>query len=78
MVRTLMRALARRSPNMVGVVALQARNTWWSSLTLSLAACTPHKMLSKIDLELDNHDLDLNDTLHKTRSSKDTELRNSI
>ena len=78
MVRTLMLALARRSPYMVGVVALQARNTWWASLTLSLAACTPHKMLSKIDLELDKHDLDLNDTLHKTRSSKDTELRNNI
>ena len=73
-----MRALAHRSPNMVGVVALLARNTWWLSLTLSLAACTPHKMLSKIDLELDNHALDLNDTLLKTRSPKDKELWNSI
>ena len=42
-------------------------------MTLSLAACMPQKMLSKIDLELNNHALDLNDTLLKTRSLKDKE-----
>ena len=70
MVRALMRALARKSPNMVGVVSLQGRagQKYPASSTLSLHATQD---VSKIDLELNNHALDLNDTLLKTRSSKD-------